>query len=71
MPVSMTDLRFKSRMADQQIAKSLSEAQRSRMTTAFLCHAHKDRSLVQLAVPRLADGNEPASTPLSTQRLDI
>lgn len=47
MPVSTTDLRFEARMGDQQIAKSLSEAQRSRITTAFLCHAHKDRALVQ------------------------
>lgn len=47
MPISMTDLRLQARMSDQQIAKSLSEAQRNRITTAFLCHAHKDRALVQ------------------------
>ena len=47
MPLSMTDLRSEGRLGDHQIAKSLSDAQRNRITTAFLCHAHKDRLLVQ------------------------
>ena len=54
MPISMSDLRLEARMRDRQVAKSLSEAQRNRVTTAFLCHAHKDRGLVQGVVNLLS-----------------
>jgi hypothetical protein len=33
-------------MSDQRVAKSLSEAKLKNVSTAFLCHAHKDRDLV-------------------------
>lgn len=47
MPISISDLRLEAQKGDRRVANSLSEAQRSRVPTAFLCHAHKDRPLVQ------------------------
>ena len=47
MPISMTDIRLQARMGDRRVAKSLAEAQQNRLTTAFLCHSHQDRDLVQ------------------------
>lgn len=47
MPISITDIRLQARMGGRRVAKSLAEAQQNRLTTAFLCHSHQDRDLVQ------------------------
>lgn len=53
MPISIADLRA----ASSRLSKSvpLSEARRRGLPTAFLCHSHKDRDLVQGLVNLLAE----------------
>lgn len=48
MPISLDILRAAAgRQKPQRIAKSLTEAKIRRQPTAFLCHSHKDETLVQ------------------------
>jgi len=47
MPISLTDIRIESRLSERHVSKSLYEARASKIRTAFLCHSHKDKSLVQ------------------------
>ena len=46
MPISLSDIRIESRLNERQVSKSIYEARANKVKTAFLCHSHKDRSLV-------------------------
>lgn len=47
MPLSYSQLRGAAQRRESSLAKSLHEARQSGLKTAFLCHSHKDRTLVE------------------------